>query len=51
MGWKSIKAEKEGGGGLAGGENEDNADTAISLTHRGRERGQWGRVREVDRER
>lgn len=33
------------------GENEDNADTAISLTHRGRERGQWGRVREVDRER
>lgn len=40
-----------GGVGEGGGGREGNAETALSPTHRGRGRGQWGRVREVDIER
>lgn len=46
--------DRTGRGGLYSlyyGEKEENAETALSLTHRGRGRGQWGRVREVDVER
>lgn len=49
MGWKSIKTEQEGVEEM--GEKEENAETALSPTHRGRGRGQWGRVREVAIER